>query len=330
MEDVMNIDKTTFTTSSSRLAQFLRHEDIFLTANPDIWDAPAGFGGFGVVNYRVFAGDGNDTVHAGAGQDEVHGGNGEDKLFGEGGNDTLYGEADRDFLDGGLGADVMFGGTEGDTYVVDNSGDKVVENANEGFDDVWSFLASYTLPANVDNMYMRGTAITGNGNDLANKIYGNGEANFINGWGQDDQLFGAGGNDWISGDDGNDLIMGGDGRDDLIGGTGADVFLWSNRFESGVSISTMDRIHDFNPLEGDKINLQMIDANETATGPNNESFKFIGSGAFDAPGQIRFDWSWSTNELFIWLNTDNNPSTAEMGIIVPFTGVMPDASWFVA
>jgi len=325
----MNIDKTFFATSSSWLGQLLRFEDVFLTTNPDTWNAPASFGGFGIVNYRVFAGDGNDTVHTGAGQDEVHGGNGEDKLFGEGGNDTLFGEADRDFLDGGSGADTMFGGTEGDTYVVDNSGDKVVENFNEGFDDVWSFLASYTLPANVDNMYMRGTAITGNGNELANKIYGNGEANFIHGWGQDDQLYGVDGNDWISGDDGNDLIMGGGGRDELSGGLGRDIFQWSSTSESGVSSNLMDKIFDFNPLEGDKIDLQMIDANETATGPNNEGFTFIDSRAFDAPGQIRFDWSWSTGELYIWLNTDSDLS-AEMGIIVPFTGFVPDASWFVA
>ena len=322
----MNIDKT-FAASSTLQSRLVRYVDVFLTPNPDTWDAPASLFGFGDSNYRVFAGDGNDTVHAGAGQDEVHGGNGEDKLFGEGGNDTLYGDADRDFLDGGLGADVMFGGTEGDTYVVDNAGDKVVENVNEGFDDVWSFLASYTLPDNVDNMYMRGKAITGNGNDLANIIYGNGEANYIHGWGQDDRLFGADGNDWISGDDGNDLIMGNGGRDDLSGGLGRDTFKWYYTSESGVSANAMDRIFDFNPLEGDKIDLQDIDANETATG--NQSFKFIGSNSFDAPGQIRFDWSWSTNELYIWLNTDNDQS-AEMGIIVDYTGPLPDAGWFVA
>jgi Ca2+-binding RTX toxin-like protein len=260
----------------------------------------------------------------------LHGGNHDDMLFGEGGNDTLYGDAGRDFLDGGSGGDVMYGGTEGDTYVVDNSGDQVVENFDEGFDDVYSYLASYTLPENVDNMYLRDKAITGNGNELANIIYGNGEANFIHGWGQNDRLFGAGGNDWISGDDGNDLIVGGAGRDELSGGTGRDYFKWYYTSESGVYVNSMDKLYDFNPLEGDKIDLQDIDANTTASGPHNESFKFIDSKPFDAPGQIRFDLDTSTGELYIWLNTDNDYKSAEMGIIVPFTGFLPDADWFVA
>ena len=85
---------------------------------------------------------------------------------------------------------------------------------------------------------------------------------------------------------------------------------------------------DFDPLEGDRIDLLLIDANETATGPNNESFTFIGGSSFDAPGQIRFDWDWFSGDLQIWLNTDSDQS-AEMGIIVPFTGHTPDASWFV-
>ena len=230
-----------------------------------------------------------------------------------------------------VGADVMVGGTESDTYVVDNAGDKVVENVDEGFDGVLSFLASYTLPDNVENLELRGKAITGNGNELANTIYGNGKANSIHGWGQSDWIFGGDGNDWISGDDGNDLIIGGAGRDELIGGTGIDTFQWSSRSESGVSTKTMDKIFDFNPQEGDKINLLLIDGNETSSGPNNEGFKFIDTDAFSAPGQIRYDWSYTTNELYIWLNTDNNYQTAEMGIIVtvPLSGEMPTADWFI-
>jgi len=313
--------------------QFVHYVDIFGTPNPDTWDAPASFSGFErVINSRVFAGDDKDTVHAGAGQDEVHGGNGKDMLFGEGGNDWLYGEAGGDFLDGGSGADVMIGGaesgTEGDTYVVDISGDKVVENFNEGIDEVRSFLASYTLPENVENLFLRGTSITGNGNELPNIIIGNGEDNFIHGWGKDDRLFGRDGNDWISGDDGNDLVMGGEGRDLLSGGIGMDTFQWANTSESGFSISSMDRIFDFNALDGDKIDLQVIDADLT-TRQNNESFKFIGSNSFDAPGQIRYDWDLSAGDLYIWLNTDND-QFAEMGIIVPYTGILPDDdSWFV-
>jgi Ca2+-binding RTX toxin-like protein len=38
-------------------------------------------------------------------------------------------------LDGGPGADTMIGGRGPDGYVVDNTGDVVIENANEGTDD---------------------------------------------------------------------------------------------------------------------------------------------------------------------------------------------------
>ena len=49
----MNIDKT-FASSSALHNGFVRYVDISLTPNPDTWDAPASFAGFGVSNYRVF------------------------------------------------------------------------------------------------------------------------------------------------------------------------------------------------------------------------------------------------------------------------------------
>ena len=45
----------------------------------------------------------------------------------------------------------MAGGADNDTYFVDNSGDVVTENANEGIDTVQSSVA-YTLAANVENL----------------------------------------------------------------------------------------------------------------------------------------------------------------------------------
>ena len=49
----------------------------------------------------------------------------------------------------------MRGGPGNDTYLVDNAGDVVTENFNEGTDTVQSSL-TYTLGANVENLTFTG------------------------------------------------------------------------------------------------------------------------------------------------------------------------------
>ena len=79
-------------------------------------------------------------------------------------NNTLVGNSGANVLNGGSGADAMSGKTGDDIYVVDNAGDTVTENANEGIDTVQSSL-TYTLSANVENLTLTGTAaINGTGN----------------------------------------------------------------------------------------------------------------------------------------------------------------------
>ncbi len=128
---------------------------------------------------------------------------------------TLVGNGGNDMLDGGAGADKMSGGTGNDTYYVDNSGDKVIENANEGKDTVIASV-DHTLAANVENLTLTGNAVRGTGNDLANTISGNGLANILSGGGGDDILRGNGGNDVIKGGAGNDTLTGGDGHDSFV------------------------------------------------------------------------------------------------------------------
>jgi Ca2+-binding RTX toxin-like protein len=131
----------------------------------------------------------------------------------------LTGNAGANILDGGLGADTLIGGAGNDTYVVDNVGDVVIENANEGTDLVKSSV-SYTLGANIENLTLTGTgAISGTGNDLANTLIGNGGANL---------LIGGAGNDTLRGNAGNDTLDGGLGADSLRGGTGNDSYLVDN------------------------------------------------------------------------------------------------------
>jgi Ca2+-binding RTX toxin-like protein len=130
--------------------------------------------------------------------------------------EIFYGYGGADIIDGGLGADTMYGGTGDDTYFVDNAGDAVVENANEGRDWVYSKI-SYTLPTNVENLFLRdeGGAINGTGNTLDNSIYGN---SFNN------ELSGGHGQDILHGRGGNDTLEGGTGFDTMYGGTGDDTY----------------------------------------------------------------------------------------------------------
>ncbi len=85
---------------------------------------------------------------------------------------TLTGGAGNDTLNGGTGADKLLGGLGNDTYVVDNTGDVITENLNEGIDTVQSSV-TYTLAANVENLTLTGTtAINGTGNALDNVLDG--------------------------------------------------------------------------------------------------------------------------------------------------------------
>ncbi len=73
-------------------------------------------------------------------------------------NNVIVGNSLNNTIDGLVGADTMIGGTGSDTYRVDNVGDVVIENANEGTDTVQSSI-DYTLGNDVENLTLRsGTA----------------------------------------------------------------------------------------------------------------------------------------------------------------------------
>ena len=160
------------------------------------------------------------------------------QLTGMGGNDMLVAGDGNDYLDGGSGDlnsnagtdpgyDTLVGGKGDDNYVVRTGNETVVENKNEGTDQVYSFV-DYTLGANIENGALLGNTDTSLvGNDLNNVLSGNEGFN---------RLSGGKGNDTLYGD------KTGSSRDTLDGGAGNDLYHLYGR--SGVSADSMDIISD--------------------------------------------------------------------------------------
>lgn len=132
-------------------------------------------------------------------------------------NNIIIGNNGNNVLNGGVGADWMMGGRGDDTYVVDNVGDFVFENLDEGTDTVQSTI-EYMLGSNIENLTLIGTSnINGTGNELDNVITGNSGNNILDG---------GDGNDWLYGGAGNDTLYGGAGDDVLEGGLGNDTYIF--------------------------------------------------------------------------------------------------------
>lgn len=138
-------------------------------------------------------------------------GNAQDNvLVGNAYANTLTGGAGNDTLDGKAGADTLIGGTGDDIYVVDNAGDVVVEEADEGIDEVRSTVSFdlSTRGANVEKLTLLGTGIiNATGNELDNTLVGNAAANILDGGLGADTMEGGKGNDTYVVDDEGDVVI---------------------------------------------------------------------------------------------------------------------------
>ncbi|WP_294109670.1 right-handed parallel beta-helix repeat-containing protein [Sphingomonas sp.] len=258
------------------------------------------------------------VVNGTAGADRLTVGEiGDYRLIGGDGDDTLSG--------GGTGRHTLIGGAGNDTYIITKLGETVVEAAGEGMDTVVTSI-DYTLGANVENGRARIGGLTIHGNALDNSLvgsadgpdtlFGEGGNDVLQGGAGNDRLYGGDGNDRLFGGDGNDYLDGGTGNDTLVGGNGDDVLLGGigdDILEGGTGADVMtggagrdtfiyrpgdfagglaasrDTITDFSVLDGDIINLSLIDANSN-TGSVNEAFSFVGTNAFQkVAGQLRYE-----------------------------------------
>src|SRR5262245_36143933 len=122
-------------------------------------------------------------------------------------NNLIQGNSGNNLLDGDAGADVMIGGAGNDVYFVDNAGDGVIENSNEGNDTVFS-TAHLRLTANVENLVLQGNAdLQGYGNSLSNVIQGNAGNNILDGDAGADAMYGGAGDDVYFVDDAGDVVI---------------------------------------------------------------------------------------------------------------------------
>jgi Ca2+-binding RTX toxin-like protein len=196
------------------------------------------------------------------------------------------------------------------------------------------------------------TVFAGFGDD---QVWGEGGEDYL--WGQDgndtiyggyglssaqvdpskDVISGGAGNDKLYGQEGDDFLVGGTGADQLWGGSGADTFIWNHVNESGISYPAyLDKIEDFNPVAGDKINV----SNVINDRPGTTGLTFIGEwtqpnfydGWDNHPGTGEVGWQQLGPQDFrILVDLSHNFSSPDMSFLVHTDSFypVPNAAWFV-
>jgi Ca2+-binding RTX toxin-like protein len=211
---------------------------------------------------------------------------------------VLTGGDGADWLEGGAGADTMVGGAGNDTFIIDNSLDRVTENAGEGYDAVYT-SASFDMPFNIEVVTIIGTAaVTITGNSLDNLLRGNEAVNTLRGGAGADNLMGFGG---------DDVLYGGQDNDVMAGGAGADTFLYVGINDS--MAYRPDLITDFDPL-ADRIDLSQIDANAALAG--DQAFSWV-SGFTGQAGQALLTYDATANRTTLALDA-NGDGVAEFKV----------------
>ena len=152
----------------------------------------------------------------------AYGFQGNDLIIGNSGQDIIYGNHDLDTLSGGGGDDVLYGGQNGG-------------------------LPSSGAGQAADVLAMRDGIEVAYGNDGNDLVYGNIGSDILYGGSGADVIYGGQEADTLSGGVGDDTLAGNRGDDLMLGGLGGDIFVFPPIGH--------DIVGDFNPLQGDRIDV---------------------------------------------------------------------------
>lgn len=174
------------------------------------------------------------------------------------GDDWADGGAGDDTLDGGPGNDKLNGDAGADLFLGGSGNDTVRGGAGDD------------------------TASGASGND---HLFGEGGANSLDGGAGDDRLYGGAGPDTLDGGAGGDRLYTGSGTDVVVYGAPAD----------SAKTAGFDRIYDFQPGTGDRIDLSGIDARPDL--PGDQAFNLVAPDDPQWGGVWVFDHSWDDSTL---------------------------------
>jgi Ca2+-binding RTX toxin-like protein len=225
-------------------------------------------------------------------------------LTGSSQNDTILGLGGSDTIDGGAGDDVIEGGRSIDRL-----------NGGSGIDTLSYLGSTSAVTVNLATGQASGGDAFGDRFSGFENILGSAYNDTLTGDAGANALSGENGNDRLSGGLGEDVLTGGKGRDTLTGGGDEDHFVYTAIDQSVVG-SNRDVITDFRQSEGDLIDLSAIDA--IPNGADNQ-FDFIGTGAFTASGQVRYQIS--NGQTIIQVNQGGSLA-ADMEIALSGTHVL--------
>ncbi|MES2942299.1 MAG: calcium-binding protein [Pseudomonadota bacterium] len=280
--------------------------------------------GSGRANQLV-GNDGDDILNGAGGVDTMEGGAGDDRYTVDDTNDQVT-----ELIDGGI--DTVFSevkfyflppdvenlritntgtangtGNELDNVIYAGQGNNILNGAN-GNDTASFAFASASVNASLNSRSATGASGLDlllyfenlEGSKYQDKLTGSTRANNIDGGMGKDTLLGAANNDTLTGGRGNDVLRGGQGQDSLEGGLGADRFDYDALDDSLFAASAWDLIADFNPAQGDRIDLASLDADNSLAG--HQAFTFVGNAEITAASQIRYDPE--TGMLYANVNAD--------------------------